>query len=194
RMRWPIRNQLLVPPLTLLLGVVGISTWTALASAERARGQIETQVRNVAHMLNKSSVPLTGKNVLDQMKYLSGADYLLITGDGTRVTTLRTDNPELPPVEAVVEDWETLRLGPRVTAGGHAYLGSGVRLQRSDIPQGGTLYILYPEELWRSARWEAVRPSLVLGGFAGVASLVLAVAVGEHFSRRVRQLERRTRL
>jgi signal transduction histidine kinase len=195
-MRWPIRYQLLVPPLTLLLGVVGITTWTALASADRARGQIETQVRHVAHTLIESRhVPLTHKTVLEQMKGLSGADYLLITGDGTRITTLPTDNPELPPVEAVVENWETLRLGPRVTVEGHAYLGSGIRLlPRADIPEGGTLYILYPEELWRSALWEAVRPSLVLGGFAGLASLVLAVAVGEHFSRRVREVERRTRL
>jgi hypothetical protein len=36
-LRWPIRTQLLVAPLTLLLGIVGITTWTALASAERAR-------------------------------------------------------------------------------------------------------------------------------------------------------------
>src|SRR5579885_1526338 len=189
-MRWPIRYQLLVPLLTLLLGVVGISTWTALASADRARRQIETQVRHVAHTLSESRhVPLTNKVVLEQMKGLSGADYLLIAGDGPRTTTLPTDNPELPPVEAVAENWETLRLGPRVTAAGHAYLGSGVRLPpRADIPEGGTLYILYPEELWRSALWEAVRPSLVLGGFAGLASLVLAVAVGQHFSRHVREL------
>lgn len=193
-MRWPIRYQLLVPLLTLLLGVVGISTWTALASAGRARRQIETQVRNVAHTLSDSPFPLH-KTVLDRMKLLSGADFLLITPDGTRTATLPTDTRELPPAEEVVEDWETLRLGPRVVVGGTAYLGSGVRLPpRADIPDGATLYILYPEELWRNALWEAVRPSLFLGGFAGLASLVLAVAVGEHLSGRVRELERRTRL
>jgi len=194
-MRWPIRYQLLVPLLTLLLGVVGISTWTALASADRARRQIETQVRRVAHTLS-ASFPLK-PNVLDQMKLLSGADFLLITPDGGRTATLPAEAAELPPAEEVVEDWETLRLGPRVVVGERAYLGSGVRLPpRPDagIPDGATLYILYPEELWRSARWEAVRPALVLGGFAGLASLMLAFAVGEHFSRRVRGLERRTRL
>jgi signal transduction histidine kinase len=194
-MRWPIRYQLLIPLLTLLLGVVGISTWTALASADRARHQIESQVRRVAHTLS-ASFPLRG-NVLDQMKLLSGADFLLITPDGGRTATLPADDAELPPAEEVVEDWETLRLGPRVVVEGRAYLGSGVRLPpRPDagIPDGATLYILYPEELWRSALWEAVRPSLVLGGFAGLASLMLAVAVGERLSRRVRELERRTRL
>jgi len=193
-MRWPIRYQLLVPLLTLLLGVVGISTWTALASADRARHQIETQVRNVAHTLSDSPFPLH-KTVLDRMKLLSGADFLLITPDGERTATLPPETLELPPAEEVVEDWETLRLGPRVVVGERAYLGSAVRLPpRADIPDGATLYILYPEELWRSALWEAVGPSLFLGGFAGLASLVLAVAVGEHFSRRVRQVERRTRL
>src|SRR5262245_26680517 len=107
-MRWPIRFQLLMPLLTLLLGVVGISTWTALASADRARRQIETQVRNVAHTLSTSGhVPLTNKTVLEQMKGLSGADYLLIAANGSRTTTLPTGDVELPPVEAVVEGWET---------------------------------------------------------------------------------------
>jgi signal transduction histidine kinase len=193
-MRWPIRNQLLVPLLTLLLGVVGISTWTALASADRARNQIETQVRNVAHTVSDLPVPLHQK-VLEGLKLLLGADFLLLTPDGRHAATLSADIQELPPAEEVVEDWKKLRLGPRVVVGERIYLGSGVRLPpRADVPEGGTLYILYPEELWRSALWEAVRPSLFLGGFAGLASLVLAVAVGERFSRRVRQLERRTRL
>src|SRR5438477_9788856 len=86
RMRWPIRYQLLVPLLTLLLGVVGISTWTALASADRARQQIEMQVRNVAHTLSEASFPLN-QRVLEHMKGLSGAEYLLDTPDG-RLTTL----------------------------------------------------------------------------------------------------------
>jgi signal transduction histidine kinase len=193
-MRWPIRYQLLVPLLTLLLGVVGISTWTALASADRARHQIETQVRNVAHTLSATPIPWH-QTVLERMKLLSGADFVLITPDHEPTATLPADALELPPAEAVVEDWETLRLGPRVVVGERAYLGSGVRLpERSDLPSGGTLYILYPEELWRSALWEAVRPSLILGGFAGLASLVLAFAVGERLSRRVRELGRRTRL
>ena len=44
---------------------------------------------------------------------------------------LPADALELPPAEEVVEDWETLRLGPRVVVEGRAFLGSGVRLPRS---------------------------------------------------------------
>jgi signal transduction histidine kinase len=195
-MRWPIRYQVLVPLLLLLLGVVGISTWTAVASARRARQQIEAQVRQVAHTLSTSRhVPLKNETVLQSMKGLSGADYLLLLGDGRRLTTLPSGDVPVPPAVAVVEDWQTLRLGPRVGVGGQTYLGSGVRLEpRADLPEGGTLYILYPEALWRDALWEAVRPSLFLGGFAGLASVVLAAGVSQRLGARIQELERRTRL
>ncbi len=69
-MRWSIRYQLLVPLATLLLGVLGISSWTALASAGRARQQMEKQVRDVARTLAAATFPLT-PHVLDQMKGLA---------------------------------------------------------------------------------------------------------------------------
>src|SRR5437016_11031777 len=77
RMRWRIRSQLLVPLLLLLLAVAGISTWTALASARRARRQIEERDRNVADSLALANFPLTDA-ILQQVKRLSGADYLLV--------------------------------------------------------------------------------------------------------------------
>jgi signal transduction histidine kinase len=195
-LRWPIRTQLLVAPLTLLLGIVGITTWTALASAERARQDIENQVRNVARTLIEfQHIPLTNQGILRQMKGLSGADYHLIRPDGLPVTTLPIKDPELPSADAVAVSPETLRLGPRVVVDGEAFLSSGLRVPpRADVPQGATLYILYPEAEWRSARWAAVRPSLILGGFAGLAAVALSALVGHSLVRRVQELERRTRL
>ena len=57
-----------------------------------------------------------------------------------------------------------------------------------------TLYILYPETLWRGALWEAILPSLVLGGFVGLASIALALVLGWRLSQRIRDLVCRTRL
>src|SRR5258707_2468177 len=187
-MKWPIRYQLLVPLLTLVLGVVGLSTWTALASAARARQQIETQVRNVAHTLSEASFP-QNQRVLEHMKGLSGAEYLLVMPEG-QLATFPAEQVDLPKGDAVAGDWQTLHLGPQITVAGATYLCSGVRLRQ---PRH-TLYILYPEGLWRDALWEAVRPSLVLGIFVGLASLALAVGVGRRLSRRIQELERRTRL
>src|SRR5947209_6964736 len=108
-MRWRIRTQLLFPLLTLLLGVVGVSAWTAVASARRAWGQTEDQFRRVAQVLAEAYYPLTA-GVLRQMKGLSGAEYVLLTADGERIATFDAPNLELPP-EAVVEEWPQLRVG-----------------------------------------------------------------------------------
>lgn len=190
-MRWRIRYQLLLPLLILLIGVIGVSVWGAIDAAARVRREIEARVRDVARTLSESpQFPLVA-NVLEQMKKLSGADYI-VTGEHGHATTLASGPRELPPAEAVVDDWQTLRLGPRVLIAGEAYLGSGVRLRPPR--EGDTLYILYPEKLWRDALWEALWPVLVLGGAVGLASMALAVALAQRFSRRISELERRTRL
>jgi signal transduction histidine kinase len=191
-MRWSIRYQLLVPLLTLLLGVVGMSAWAAFAAAERARHQIEAQVRNIVHTLNQSTFPLTDK-VLHLMKGFSGADYLVVDAAGRQSTTLTTASVPMAGALASADAWEELPLNVPVRVDGTVYRTCGVRLQYGPNA-GSALYVLYPESLWQGTVWEAVRPPLVLGGFAALAALVLAVGVAQRFSRRVQELERRTRL
>jgi signal transduction histidine kinase len=195
-MRWRIRSQLLLPLLLLLLGVLGLSVWMAFAAANHARGQIETRVRDVGRLLSEGKFPLAplGQNhVLLWVKQLSGADYLLVRHNDKRISTLEVEPERLPPPEALSDDWQTFHLGMPVRAGGQTYLCSGIQLLRGDNP-GDTLYILYPESLWRDALWEAVWPFLVLGGSVGAASVALAIGLGQGLSRRIRELERRTRL
>ncbi|MCI0458053.1 MAG: HAMP domain-containing histidine kinase [Gemmataceae bacterium] len=192
RIRWSIRYQLLIPLLTLLLGVVGMSIWAALASAGRARHQLESQLRDIVHTVNHSSYPLK-ENVLRQMKGFSRADYLLVPRDGQPITTLQVPPANLPAPLPAGDAWESLSLDQRVTADETTYLCTGVRLHRRPNA-GSVLYILYEESLWRDALWEAIWPSLVLGAFAGGASVVLTFALGQRLSRRIQELERRTRL
>src|SRR5262249_19212547 len=127
-MRWSIRYQLLIPLLILLLGVVGISTWTGVASANRARRQLETQVRDIARTVNEATFP-RNKQTLKLMRGLSEAEYLLDDGDGELITTLETDRKPAG-LPRPTDDWETLRLGPRVKVNGKAYLCNGVRLRQ----------------------------------------------------------------
>jgi signal transduction histidine kinase len=196
-MRWRVRSQLLVPPLLLLLGITGLSVWMAWASANRARARIESRVQDVAHNMEESHYPLS-EPVLLQMKRLSGADFLVKPArseDGATdepiVSTLGAV-PELPPDQTVVTDWRELRLGPPVRVRERTYLCGAVRLVRPPR-KGETLYILYPETLWRDALWEAVWPVLLMGGSVGLGSVVLAVLLGQGLSRRLLELERRTR-
>jgi signal transduction histidine kinase len=192
-MRWRIRTQLLLPVVLLLAGVAGICLSTALAAAAQARQQIETRLRTVARFLvEERQFPLT-EGVLRNLRPLSGAEYLLVTAAGARHTSLETDPGELPLDEPVATDWHTLRLSTPVRVQGQTYLCGGIRLLRGPNAND-TLYILYPESLWRDARWRAIRPSLVLGASVGLLSLGLALAQAQRLGRRVHELERRTRL
>jgi signal transduction histidine kinase len=195
-MRWRIRSQLLLPLLLLLLGVFGLSVWMAFAAANHARQQIELRVRNVAQLLSEGKfplAPLSQNHILLWVKQLSGADYLLVKQDGKPISTLDVEPEHLPSQEEVSEDWRTLRLGPPIRAGTESYLCSGIRLLRGDNA-GDILYILYPESLWRDALWEAIWPFVILGGSVGAASVGLAIGLGQGLSRRIGELERRTRL
>jgi len=120
-MRWPIRSQLLLPLLLLLVGVLGLSVWMAFAAASQARRQIETRVRDVGRLLSEGKFPLR-ENVLPWVKQLSGADYLLARHDGGRISTLDAEPERLPPAEEVREDWGTFRLGPPIRARQQALL------------------------------------------------------------------------
>jgi signal transduction histidine kinase len=189
-MRWRIRFQLLVPLLILLLGDLAVSAYVALASAARARQAIDARLRDVAHFVAEAPWLTLNDYVLRYMKQLSGADYYVLD-DGLPPLTTLDERPERPPpAETVGDDWRTLQLGPPVVVGNQRYLCSGVRLPARP---GAILYVLYPEKLLRDALWEAVWPTLVLGGAFGVASVALAVGLGGRLTRRLRELERRTR-
>jgi signal transduction histidine kinase len=192
-MRWRIRYQLLAPLLTLLLGVAGVSTWTAIDSARRAWQQIDNRFRSIAHTLAESSFPL-GEPILEQLKGLSEAEYLLLTPARRRVATFAAADVQLPPDDVIVNDWQDLRLGPSTTLAGETYFCSGLRLHRPPDRAGAVLYILYPEARWRDVLWAAIWPSLLLGGSIGLASLALALSLGQGLSRRLEELGRRTRL
>lgn len=193
-MRWSIRYQLLVPLLTLLLGVVvGITAWSAVAAVRREQSQIEAQVRSVAHTLSRAEWHLTDY-ILHLTKDLSGAEYLVVSPAGKlKATTLDAEIRGRLDVENVTDDPDTLTLGTPVTVAGQRYLGGGLRLTQHPN-QGDVLYILYPESLWLDALWGALVPSLVLGTLGGILSVLVAVTLAQRLSRRIRELGRRTHL
>lgn len=195
-MRLSIRYQLLLPLLALMLGVVGMSTWTAWSSAQRARGQIEQQMEAIAATVNKVPLPLNPQT-LPLMKGLCGADLLLCDESrqpldddhGRPMTTLPAVPGELPaPAEGAAGD-----LGAPVAVAGTAYFARGVPLHHAARP-GLSLYVFYPEALWRDALWQAVRPALFVGVLGSLAAAILTFAVTQRVTRRIEQLERRTRL
>lgn len=192
-MRWRIRYQLLVPLLVLGLGVAGVGWWQAHTASANVRAAIETRIRNVALTMKDGIRYLLAEKILPQMKYLSGADYLLVSRHKPWPTTLQRA-PDVPPDASVVADtdWNQLQLGPPIAIDGDHFLCSGIRL--SEGPHHGeVLFILYPESLLIDAQREAIQPIIILGGFAGLAAVLLALGLGQRMGKRIHELERQTR-
>ncbi len=190
-----IRYQLLLPLLTLFLGMVGMSTWTAVTAADRVRVQIETHLADIAGTVRTVTFPRNAQT-LGLMKGLSAAEFLLCDGhgrplrddQGQPLTTLAALPQQLPaPSE------QAAKLEQRVAIAGGEFFCLGVALGGGGQPEW-ILYIFYPENLMQEAVWQAVWPALLLGGLGGLASLALTVAVTGRLTRRFWQIERRTRL
>ncbi|MGL4552414.1 MAG: HAMP domain-containing protein, partial [Gemmataceae bacterium] len=185
-----IRTQLLLPVLLLLAGIAAISAGTAASAARLATRQIEARLRSVARFVAEDAWFPLRESVLRRLGPLSGAEYLLASSPP--VASFDDAPATLPPGVPVADDWHGLALGPPVRAAGVTYLCSGLRLKRGDNA-GDVLYILYPESLWRDARWEAIWPSLLLGSALGIAALALTLWQAGAISRRIGELGRRTR-
>lgn len=192
-MRWSIRFQFLAPLGLLLLGLVGICTWTAWDSAHLARQRIAAQVHGISHTLADARFP-KNQHVLEQMKGLSGAEYLLIDATGERFATLNGQIEHLPPADIPENASSEPTLGDRILVEQKAFLCRGIKLKNPQGGPGATVYILYPESLLNEAIWQAIRPSLVLGISGGLAAAGITLVGGQRLVGRIRDLERRTRL
>ncbi len=193
-MRLGIRFRLLAPLALLLVGDVAATAWAAAAAARDAEQQIAGQLHAIARTLTDGrAFPLTAR-VLDQMKGLSGAEFLLVRANGTVESTF-DDATTTPPAGVEFADLTSPNpdLGPPVHIAGGEYRSLRLALQNHPN-EGGTLYIFYPETLRQRAVADAVRPLLLLGGVGGLVALVLMTAAANRLVHRIRDIERQTRV
>ena len=187
-MRLSLRYRLLGPLLVVLAGDVAATAWAARSAALRAERGIADQLHAVAGTLTEPPTFPLSPRILDQMKGLSGAEFILIRGDGTRIGTLQGDVPPRLP-DAVTSEG---LLGTAVEVGGAEYRGLEIAL-RHEPNTGGTLVILYPESARATAIREATRPYLWLGGLGALVALGVVAGVGGRLVTRIRTLEQQTR-
>ncbi len=192
-MRLSLRYQLLLPMLVLLLGVAGLGAWAAVYSVQQAvRQQIETQLSQVARTVGEASFPFT-ERVLNQLKELTGAEFLLTAPDGRRQQTMPVLAAESLLANVPTADWHDMRLGTSVHLAGQNYLTAKILLRRADASAPELLYIFYPESRWRDALWNALRPTIFLGIFGSLLAVGLAVLVADWLTRRIHLLDVQTR-
>ncbi|MDB5388087.1 MAG: signal transduction histidine kinase [Planctomycetaceae bacterium] len=189
-MRWPIRNQILMPvALLLTLAVTLIAVSSAILAARRSEEQTLRHLRQVVGALGQASFPFN-QNVLEKMRGLSGAEFVVKSEKSAITAATLPNSDELnSDLQSIPTTEELVSLGkyPAVTVLSQRYLVSAVR-GPNDLGRT-TLIVLYPELSLKQARWEAAVPPLAVGAATILLMVVLSAWLAQHLSLRIRSVQ-----
>jgi nitrogen fixation/metabolism regulation signal transduction histidine kinase len=173
------------------LSVVGVSAAHVWLTSRLLRAAVDEQMTSVATTLNESTFPLE-MNVLRQVRGLSGAELVLRDAEG-QVLAASDEAFERASVvaanKAPVLAVGAVRLESQAAVKGETYFHGVTKLDRRGDK---LLELYYPERTFREARWQAVYPSLVVGGVALVLAIALAGVVAARVTEPVQLLKKQT--
>jgi signal transduction histidine kinase len=193
-MRWPIRFQLLLPTLTVVVLAIALASGvSAYFDGMRARQNQEENLRRVVATLAEAQFPLN-ESVLQQMRGLSGADFVLFDrSESLQVSTLRLTDRELIALLAIPSDQRAARLStsPTVSIRGRIFLGQRVGMTPHDpIAPAGSLVVLYPQDRWWAAALQAAYPAILAGAVAVAAVVLVSTWLAYRFVQPIHDLQR----
>ncbi len=192
RMRWSIREQVLVPIIAIQTITVAAITFASVAlAARRTERQVVDRLSGVVDALGHSSFPLTD-GILARMRGLSGARFIAYGPAGTPIAAsepgLLALAPALRSIPATSrQSFQTLSDSPTLTVAGQEHFPAIVAAH-STTPRT-TLLVLYPEASWREARWESAQVPLLLGAAALTIMVAATTWVVHRITRRIHGLE-----
>jgi signal transduction histidine kinase len=191
-MRWPIQIQLLLPMLTVVvMAIVLAAAVSAYLGGKHARQAQEDNLRRVVATLSEANFPLS-ESVLRQMSGLSGAEFVFFEEyDTLQAATLPLDNGDLKLLRNLLDHKgpASIDADHATSIAGRVYLTQHVSIRpRYPFSQGGSLMVLYPQDLWWSAARQAAYPALMAGAVAVVAVILVTTVLSHRFVRPIHRL------
>lgn len=189
-MRWPIRNQILLPFCLLqaiVIAVVSISSaWLAVRRAEQ---EAMARLDRVATTLAEARFPVRDQ-ILIQMKGLSGAEFVAAAaGDHVTASTLPRDTA-LQLLSAIPsQNGPGMQLGELtpLAAGSERWFAGSIELP--GVPELKRLLVLIPESQWLAIRREVIGPPLLIGAISLAATVVMSWWIASRFGTRVQRVQ-----
>jgi len=186
-MRWPLRRQILLPMVGILLLTIGVvsalNAWLATAGLQR---QLQAQLASVAQTFSRTNIPLTA-SVLQQTRGLTGAEFVATDLRGQPVAA--SDYQLVPAASGGSQRAGQLDLASSIEVGSRRFIHAVLPLDRRAAGGGEfLLHVFYPEAQWREARWQALWPPLAIGGAAVLLVAVAAFLVAAHVTQPIERL------
>ena len=196
-MRRPIQIQLLVPTLSVVvLAIVLASGASGYFGAMRQRQSQEESLRRVVATLTEGRFPLT-ESVLRQMSGFSGAEFVFLDTDQNVIaSTMKLTADDRARLAHLAGDGQTgaarqqaMGAQPSLKLAGGVYLSQRAAIVgRWPGTVSGTLVVLYSQERWTAATWQAAYPALAAGAVAVAAVVVVATLLARRFVRPIQRL------
>lgn len=193
-MHWPIRNQILLPfAIVQTLAVAVLSVSAAWMAADRAEREAVGRLERVVATLSTASFPVRVP-ILQQMKGLSGADYVASDSLG-RITATTLDEdiatrilsiPQASTPTGVPGSGRLGQLQP-ITAGDQAWLMGTVQILQS--PELKQLLVLVPEQQWQSLRQEVILPPLMIGAVTLLVMVSVSFWLAARMGGRLKRMQ-----
>jgi signal transduction histidine kinase len=191
-MRWPIRIQLLLPMLTVVVAAIAlVSIFGAFSSADRARRMRQENLHRVIATLAEANFPLT-EPILRQMSGLSGAEFVFFDkGYRLQASTipLSVSEGKYLQQKSFENAADGQRQPPSIVLRNRTYSTQRITVKdRPPFTPGGWLAVLYPEENWAANLWRAAYPALLVGATAILALMILTMILAHRFTEPIRRL------
>ena len=188
-MRWPLKIQILIPLVSLiLLTVLLVSSISAYLADRREKQRAQSQLQNIMSTLEMARFPLTG-NVLAQMKGFSGADFI-VQNEAENILTATCD----------IEDGSILRAqlgglnpGPislknQIEIGDVEYFHAMLLTRAEKVGDRRKVHVLFPEQAYKNAWRQSVLPPLFVGAATFILSVLAAIFLATRFTRPILRL------
>lgn len=190
-MRWPIRNQILIPFMMIqTVTVIAVAVSSAWIAVRQVESEIERRLDNVLMTLEAATYPLT-PNILDQLNQLSGAEFVVYDQNGSlEAANLSGFNrSQFDSIRTRFELLEQDLIDERsiVEIDGLRYFAGFVR--RKQGTGQGLVFVLFPEQRWVLARTQAMFPPLAIGGVFLLLTMLASLWIARQVARRIQSVE-----
>ncbi len=187
-MRWPLRYQMLLPMIVVLLLTVAVLSWvSAWLAARNKQREIAGRIQAVAQTIARANFPLTPQ-ILVQIKDLINAELLLQRADGSIVSSTTTG---LPTDRPTPEQSSRLKDGASVQMPLDRYVRATI-VVRSQRGEPEFLHIYYPQADYVRQRREAILPAIIIGGMAMLVVASFALWFSARLSKPISLLREKT--
>lgn len=189
-MRRLLKNQILIRTLLLIILTIGAVTAANIRSTiVNNRNREMQRLQELGGLVNESRFPFTSA-VLENMKLLSGAEYVLVNDQGAIKS--KTSNA---PGEAPDNLNGNPTLPAAIVADGVPYYHMAVTSNKlSDrTPSKGLVHIYVPRESASSVFWQASKTPLTIAFLVLPLAVLVSYAMASRVTRPLGQLESRVR-